>query len=303
MANWSYIPIRGPEDLKKFEMELNRRMKHLFENIDATNITTTLNDIDGILSIDKGGTGQNLSDPSDDRILFWDESENKITWLDLGTGLSTSGTTLSATGETSTGKFGDVGGGNYSEFESDGTYKANGNATTFDDLLGDITRLQVVGVGIVADNTENALKFQTSANLSDYAVINYQLRHRWKAGSSIYPHIHFEQTENHVPNFLIRYRWQKNLGAKTTSWSDYKCTTLVTPYTSGTLNNIAHGVAITAPSGYSISDILQFRIFRDNANTSTVFTGADPFTTDVLVTGVDIHIEEDTLGSRSEYSK
>lgn len=195
------------------------------------------------------------------------------------------------------------GASDYSEFEADGTYKANGAATTFDDLLGDVTRIQVSGVGIIADNTENALKFQTSANLSDYAVANYQLRHRWKPGSNGFPHIHFEQTENDVPNFLIRIRWQRNFGAKTTAWTDYKCNTAAVPYVSGTLNQIAYGAALTPPAGYSLSDIIQFRVFRDNANTSTVFAGADPFSTDVLVTGIDIHIEEDTLGSRTEYSK
>lgn len=200
-------------------------------------------------------------------------------------------------------KFGNVIAGNYSEFEADGTYKAVGSASTYDDLLGDVTRLQVSGVGIAFDNTENALNFQRTANLSDYVISNYQVRHRWKAGSVVYPHIHFEQAQNQVPNFLIRYRWQRNGQAKTTAWTDYKCNTPAFTYSSGTLDQICHGAAITPPTGYSISDIIQCRIFRDNANNSTVFTGADPYTTDVLVTGIDIHIEEDTLGSRTEYTK
>jgi hypothetical protein len=222
---------------------------------------------------------------------------------DLHTGADVSFDDVTGTGKVkgATGHFG--GDTHYSEFEADGTYKANGNATTYDDLLGDVTRLQVVGVGIAFDNAENAVKFQTSANLSDYVIANYQIRHRWKAGSSIYPHIHFEQAQNQVPNFLIRSRWQRNGSAKTTTWTDYKCNTLAFTYVSGTLNNIAYGAAITAPSGYSISDIIELRIFRDNGNTSTVFAGADPYTTDVLVTGIDIHIEEDTLGSRTEYTK
>ncbi len=36
-------------------------------------------------------------------------------------------------------KLGNILAGNYSEIEADGTYKATGTATTFDDLLGDIT--------------------------------------------------------------------------------------------------------------------------------------------------------------------
>jgi hypothetical protein len=39
---------------------------------------------------------QNLSDPNDDRIMFWDDSAGAMAWLDIGSGLSLSGTTLSA---------------------------------------------------------------------------------------------------------------------------------------------------------------------------------------------------------------
>ena len=38
-----------------------------------------------------------LTDPNDDRILFWDDSAGALTWLDIGTNLSISGTTLNAT--------------------------------------------------------------------------------------------------------------------------------------------------------------------------------------------------------------
>lgn len=39
---------------------------------------------------------QSLSDPNDDRILFWDDSAGATAFLDIGTGLSISGTTLNA---------------------------------------------------------------------------------------------------------------------------------------------------------------------------------------------------------------
>ncbi|HYE78136.1 MAG TPA: hypothetical protein VEI97_09125 [bacterium] len=38
-----------------------------------------------------------LTDPGADRILFWDDSAGQTTWLELGTGLSITGTTLSGT--------------------------------------------------------------------------------------------------------------------------------------------------------------------------------------------------------------
>jgi hypothetical protein len=43
-----------------------------------------------------GGTGASLVDPNADRILFWDDSAGAVTWLQAGTGLTISGTTLSA---------------------------------------------------------------------------------------------------------------------------------------------------------------------------------------------------------------
>ena len=49
------------------------------------------------LNVDMLGI-EDLVDPNDDRILFWDDSAGKAEWLDIGSGLSLSGTTLTATG-------------------------------------------------------------------------------------------------------------------------------------------------------------------------------------------------------------
>lgn len=43
-----------------------------------------------------GGTGVDLTDPGADRLLFWDDSAGNITWLELGSGLSITGTTISS---------------------------------------------------------------------------------------------------------------------------------------------------------------------------------------------------------------
>lgn len=47
------------------------------------------------LSLANGGTGASLTDPNDDRLTFWDDSAGQITWLDPGSGLNISGTTMS----------------------------------------------------------------------------------------------------------------------------------------------------------------------------------------------------------------
>lgn len=43
-----------------------------------------------------GGTGTSLIDPNADRIMFWDDSASSVAWLTAGSGLSLSGTTLTA---------------------------------------------------------------------------------------------------------------------------------------------------------------------------------------------------------------
>lgn len=54
-----------------------------------------------VISLAYGGTGASLADPNDDRILFWDDSfgggAGSVAWLDIGSGLSITNQTLSAT--------------------------------------------------------------------------------------------------------------------------------------------------------------------------------------------------------------
>lgn len=47
-----------------------------------------------VVALNYGGTGASLADPNDDRVMFWDDSAGSVDWLDMGTGLSISTTTL-----------------------------------------------------------------------------------------------------------------------------------------------------------------------------------------------------------------
>jgi len=188
--------------------------------------------------------------------------------------------------------------------ESDGTIRANGAATVFDDMFADITKVKVQGQGLTSNVTELTIDFTSSSDLLDYAIVVYQMSHKWKAGSPIYPHFHWVQQSANVPNFLIQYRWQKNGQSKTTAWTNYKCNTSnAFNYSTGSLNQITYGAEITPPSGYGISDVIQVRILRDTQNESTIFTGVDPYSGTVAVSSVDFHFEIDTEGSRTEYVK
>jgi hypothetical protein len=178
-----------------------------------------------------------------------------------------------------------------------------GAATQFDDLSASALTLQQTGQGVSLNIPECSVDFTTGANLLDYMVQSIQLSHAWKLSSVIYPHIHFVQTTAAVPNFLLQYRWQTNAGATVTAWTNLKCNTASFTYVSGSLNQIVYSVGITPPAGAMLSDGLEFRILRDNTNASGLFTGADGLNATVKVKFFDIHIEKDSIGSNSEYSK
>lgn len=64
--------------------------------VDATTYLSSLT-LGSALPIGSGGTGAALTDPNADRILFWDDSATSVAFLEAGSGLSISGTTLTAT--------------------------------------------------------------------------------------------------------------------------------------------------------------------------------------------------------------
>jgi hypothetical protein len=146
------------------------------------------------------------------------------------------------------------------------------SSRAYRDELGDVLSLKITGPGVSLNDTELVIEFTTAANLSDFALKNTQLNHDRDFASPIFPHIHFFQANNNAPNFLLRSRWQVNGVAKVTPWTDLICNVLAFPYTTGTIHQIAYSAPIIPPAGSTVSDIVQFKIYRDNANTSNVHT-------------------------------
>jgi hypothetical protein len=120
-----------------------------------------------------------------------------------------------------------------------------------------------------------------------------QFPHRWKQGSTIYPHIHWHQASSSTPVFKIDYRWVEP-GAAVGSWTTgYIMSTKVYTYTSGTIGQISDNATGISGTGKTISSILQVKLYRDD----------NAYTGDVLVTSFDIHIEIDGFGSESQFTK
>jgi hypothetical protein len=185
----------------------------------------------------------------------------------------------------------------------DGHQTMGGAGRPWRDELTDAVNIKQNGSDIAADTAEGVVNFSATGNLSDYLYLNIQLNHDKDLSSQIFPHIHFFQAYNVAPNFLLQYRWQRNGQAKVTSWTSVKCNALAYTYTSGTISQIASSVGIFPPSGSGLSDIVQFRFIRDNANTSAKFTGVDTYTGAVGVMSIDIHFMINSIGSNDEYVK
>lgn len=200
-------------------------------------------------------------------------------------------------------KFGDVVGGNYTEFESDGSMTAVGDATCyldeFSQLIGQ--RLESPSSRIIQSASEGAVYFKDTTVLgTDYIGMTIQFNHDWDY-SAIYPHLHWWQASANVPNWILQYRWQVNGSAKSTSWTNVAVASHAFTYSSGTLNQISAFGSIDAPSGAGVSTMLQMRITRDTTNASGLFAGADPLTGDVYGVFFDVHKQVNRLGSRQQY--
>ena len=105
---------------------------------------------------------EDLEDPNADRIAFWDDSASKFEWLTVGSGMSISGTTITATGTTNTAGTGlTLSGSEFSVKYASGSNlidgAASGTAATADLVL-------------FYDNDDNVVKKDSLANILDLAA-------------------------------------------------------------------------------------------------------------------------------------
>lgn len=182
------------------------------------------------------------------------------------------------------------------------------------DELGDILTVQRNGAGITLNINEATVDFDynavyhATASLADMLYKNVQLNHDRNLAIELRPHIHWFQAKDYSPNFLFQYRWQINSGLKVTAWTFLKCNNLAFPYTPGTtIHQISYSAGISVPPGTTLSDIVQFRIYRDTGNASLQFTGNCPYNTggnaSCPVMSFDVHLQIDSNGSTQELVK
>jgi hypothetical protein len=113
--------------------------------------------VTGTLPIGNGGTGAALVDPNADRILFWDDSAGATAFLATGTGLSISGTTISATNN-----------GTVTSITA-GTYLTGGTITTSGTIAVDATTTNTASKVVARDASGNFSAGTITASLSGNA--------------------------------------------------------------------------------------------------------------------------------------
>jgi hypothetical protein len=201
-------------------------------------------------------------------------------------------------------QFGNVDEGNFSSFDENGFLTFHGDARIYRDELGDALSLKSVGPRVTINDIESLVEFSATAGMTDYLFKNLQLNHDRELGTPIQPHLHFFQGASVVPNFLLQYRWVKLGEQKPVPWTNIACNVPVFPYTSGVLSQIATvPELIEPPTGDGVSDIVQFRVIRDNSNISGEFVGADSYSGSVGILSFDVHIIADSIGSKSIMAK
>ena len=195
----------------------------------------------------------------------------------------------------------------YTSFDEQGHMIIGGDTTIWDEVSQPlIGRNVLVSVGRIDYNYDNlSLDFSTTARYPEEPVgVVTQTLHARKAGSDIRPHLHWIQAIDTIPNILIEYRFCNN-GGVPTEWvlKPLTSTDNLFPFVAGaqqiTEFNLPEGHGTTL----GLSGSFECKIYRDSANASGLFTGADAYAGVWEVKYYDIHIEMDSLGSREEFTK
>lgn len=157
------------------------------------------------------------------------------------------------------------------------------------------------------DYLNTAVVFEANARYPEEPFVgSNQLPHGWSEGSYVFPHIHWLQDQDATPNWLLAYRIYSNrstlpdtftLAAPLSNAFDFS---LDSP---GTYFMQITSFPLIDMTGIRISGWLDWRIYRDSANTSGLFSGADAYSGQARLREYDTHIQLDAHGSNMEFHK
>ena len=157
----------------------------------------------------------------------------------------------------------------------------------------------------------------------DSLAMIHQLKHAWKLGSNVWPHLHWYPTydpyadnptypgELSVPNWTLRRRVVPNYGPAG-SWETVPLIATESPngYTWSAGDLVVSRFPEIDMSTYnvdsSLSCIIEYQILRDLSNSTGVHPGAESDWSTPVATTIktfDSHIEKDSMGSVMQWMK
>lgn len=200
-----------------------------------------------------------------------------------------------------TAKIGNIGAGNYTEIESDGTIVNVGDATTWDDSQSAVNYMRVGGTALTLDVFNGGI-YQYRFDLTDEIHSQIQLSHKYKTGTAIELHIHLANkaavgaTAYNV-GIEVEYMWASI--DKAFPAASVLTTVNCSFQNASALTHKVFALATLTPTAVQggISSYLLMRVKRV-AGTTESLAGNN-----IFILGVDCHTLQDTLGSRQEFIK
>lgn len=149
--------------------------------------------------------------------------------------------------------------------------------------------------------------YNTNARYNNEFVGNVkQMPHKRKDMSEIRPHIHWVQNSDNTPNILIEYRAYNNGEQIPNVWQLKALTSADNKLAFagvGTCQITEFNLPTTVGEALNISGTFECKIYRDSANASGLFAGADSYSGVFSIKYYDIHFQIDQMGSRDEFVK
>jgi hypothetical protein len=200
--------------------------------------------------------------------------------------------------------------------EADGTLRMDGSATVWDDLMvfPDATSRGSSNAPVWGGQSATAFKknvggtsqgvflWMFSATTEQELYFSVQLPHGYKVGSDIYPHVHWTTSTGTPSGTNVVWGLEYTIVA---IGGSFPVTSTLTAHSvipsigtpTGTGQHLITSFAPISGTNLEISTVLVCRIYR--AATDSY----DTFPNEVGILGIDFHIEKDTQGSRTEFTK
>jgi len=192
-------------------------------------------------------------------------------------------------------RFGDVPGGNYSEFEANGVLAMYGTARVWDDIL---IPAMILRAGAPAPDIIPVLPAPSNVRgwgfdggvTTEMLEGGQEMTHDYVQGTDIVPHVHWSPTDNGGGNV----KWQLEISWTNDGAVSLAPTTISSVQATGGAawrHNRADFPAL-AGAGKLIGSYLDFRLFRDPTDAQ------DTYGSDAWLRGIGFHYQKDTVGSR-----